>query len=267
MSRAGCSEAWLSHVLWEHETVGSNPTTPTTSCIWRAVNRPAIAAVTIGQAPRPDLLEPLLAYVGSGEIREFGALDELPAAGLPGRFPDSGRTYPLTTRLRDGTAVTIDEADLAPLVQRAIDRAEDAGAVVTLLLCAGGFLDTTARGNLVRPFDAAVAQLRRLRAHRLEVVVPYEAQAEPSRRKWSAAGFEVAVFVGEPGTLDATVAAGSDAIVLDFVGHPSSTVDALRARTAVPVLDLGECGAIAAVAALAGRSAAAQAAAPRPRRA
>jgi hypothetical protein len=30
MSGAGCSEAWLSHVLWEHETVGSNPTTPTT---------------------------------------------------------------------------------------------------------------------------------------------------------------------------------------------------------------------------------------------
>jgi hypothetical protein len=30
MPRAGCSEAWLSHVLWEHETVGSNPTTPTT---------------------------------------------------------------------------------------------------------------------------------------------------------------------------------------------------------------------------------------------
>ena len=26
---SGCSEAWLSHVLWEHETVGSNPTTPT----------------------------------------------------------------------------------------------------------------------------------------------------------------------------------------------------------------------------------------------
>ena len=29
--QAGCSEAWLSHVLWEHETVGSNPTTPTTT--------------------------------------------------------------------------------------------------------------------------------------------------------------------------------------------------------------------------------------------
>ncbi len=28
---SGCSEAWLSHVLWEHETVGSNPTTPTTA--------------------------------------------------------------------------------------------------------------------------------------------------------------------------------------------------------------------------------------------
>src|SRR5262245_13623946 len=32
--RAGCSEAWLSHVLWEHETVGSNPTTPTIPADW-----------------------------------------------------------------------------------------------------------------------------------------------------------------------------------------------------------------------------------------
>ena len=206
--------------------------------------------MTIGQAPRPDLLEPLLAHVGGDGIREFGALDELPADGIPRRTAPSGRAYPLMTRLRDGTSVTIDEADLAPLVQRAIDRAEDAGVVVTLLLCAGGFLETTARGTLVRPFDAAVSQLRRLGAGRLAVVVPSAAQAEPSRRKWSAAGFDPIVLVGEPGTLDATGAAGSDAIVLDYVGHASRTIDALRARTAIPVLDLGECGADAAVAAL-----------------
>jgi hypothetical protein len=29
MERPGSSEAWLSHVLWEHEIVGSNPTSPT----------------------------------------------------------------------------------------------------------------------------------------------------------------------------------------------------------------------------------------------
>jgi protein AroM len=225
------------------------------------VSGPRIAVVTIGQAPRPDLLEPLLAHLGRDDIGEFGALDELGADSIPRTTAASERAYPLTTRLRDGAAVTIDETDLAPLVQGAIDRAEDAGAVVTLLLCAGGFLETTARGILVRPFDAAVARLRRLRARRPAVVVPYGAQAEPSRRKWSAAGFDVAVLVGEPGTIDTTFAAGTDAIVLDYVGYPSRAIDALRARTAIPVLDLGECGADATVAALAGSSAEPQVAA------
>ncbi|HEX5012574.1 MAG TPA: AroM family protein [Candidatus Limnocylindrales bacterium] len=207
--------------------------------------------MTIGHAPRPDLLEPLLARVGGEHVSEFGALDDLPADRIPRSAAASERAYPLTTRLRDGAAVTIDEADLAPLVQHAIDRAEDAGAVVTLLLCAGGFLDTTARGTLVRPFDAAVAHLGRLGARRLAVVVPYATQVEPSRRKWSAAGFDAAVIVADPGTLDPTAAAGSDAIVLDYVGHPRDAINAVRATTAIPVVDLGESGADAAVAALA----------------
>jgi hypothetical protein len=41
-----------------------------------------------------------------------------------------------------------------------------------------------------------------------------------------------------------------DAVVLDYVGHPARDVRALRARTSVPVIDLGECGADAAVSAL-----------------
>jgi hypothetical protein len=222
------------------------------------VSRPRIAAVTIGQAPRPDLLEPLLAQLGRDDVGEFGALDDLRADSIPSATAASERAYPLTTRLRDGTPVTIEEVDLAPLVQEAIGRAEDVGAIVTLLLCAGGFLETTARGILVRPFDAAVARLKQLRARRLAVVVPYAAQVEPSSRKWTAAGFDVAVLVGEPETIDTTAAAGTDAIVLDYVGHPSRAIDALRARTAIPVLDLGECGADATVAALAMSSAEAQ---------
>ena len=42
------------------------------------MSRPRIAAVTIGQTPRPDLLEPLLARAGTDiEVIEIGALDGL----------------------------------------------------------------------------------------------------------------------------------------------------------------------------------------------
>lgn len=217
-----------------------------------------VAAITIGQRPRPDLLAPLLDRLPTGvEVVEEGALDGLTPAELADRLPSTtapgdptadpyaGR-YPLTTRLRDGTPVTLDEADLAPLVQAAVERAERAGADVTLLLCAGGFLGVVADGPLVRPFDAAVEQLRAMGARRVAVAVPSAAQAPAAALKWAAAGFEPVSIVGEPATL-VPPATAVDAIVLDYVGHPAEAVAALRGRTRLPVVDLGACGAEAAV--------------------
>jgi len=203
-----------------------------------------VGAVTIGQAPRPDLLEPLLARLPAGvEVTEVGALDPLGPDDLP---KGGDGAYPLTTRLRDARTVTLDEAFLAPLVQAAVDEAERRGATTTLLLCAGGFPDVRARGVLVRPFDAAVAELRSFGARRIAVIVPIEAQVSPSERKWRAAGFDPIVIVGSPPALDAVT--GISAVVLDYVGHPTADVAALRAALTVPLIDLGEAGAAAAAA-------------------
>jgi protein AroM len=223
------------------------------------VIRPRVGAVTIGQAPRPDLVEPLRQRLGGGaEILEAGALDgwapgEGPSVGdgRPGRTPTEP-DYPLTTRLRDGSRVTLDERDLAALVQQAIDRIEDAGADLTLLLCAGGFLETAGRRPLIRPFDAAAAELRGRAAARLGVIVPDPGQARAARRKWEAAGFQVEPLVGEPGAVPLPAAgAALDALVLDYVGHPSRAVEDLRQRTLLPVIDLAEAGVDAVVATIA----------------
>ena len=121
---------------------------------------------------------------------------------------------------------------------------------MTHLLCAGGFLGATSRGTLVRPFEAGVATVRQLGARRVTVIVPFAGQAEPSRRKWAAAGVDAAPLVGDPATVDVRWIAECHAIVLDYVGHPGKAVADLRARTEIPVIDLGEIGAEAAVAAL-----------------
>ncbi|HUQ44735.1 MAG TPA: AroM family protein [Candidatus Limnocylindria bacterium] len=218
---------------------------------------PRVGAVTIGQTPRPDLLEPLLARIGTeAEVIEAGALDGLTRDELPSRRslsgPDAHGVYPLTTWLRDGSSVTLDEADLAPLVQAAIARAEDAGAALTLLLCAGGFHDATARRTLLRPFDAAVARLRALGLRRIGVIVPYEGQVEAARRKWQAAGFDATLLVGDPASLALSADGDAvDALVLDYVGHASRVIDALQGRTALPVVDLGQAGADAVAAVIA----------------
>ncbi len=221
--------------------MGSNPTL---SASLRLKMTRLIAAVTIGQAPRPDLLEPLLARLPADvEVVEVGALDPLGSDDLP---KGGVGASPLTTRLRNGRPVTLDEAFLAPLVQVAVGEAERRGATTTFLLCAGGFPDVRARGVLVRPFDAAAAELRALGAVRIVVVVPIEAQVSPSERKWRAAGFDPVVIVGSPPAPDAMT--GISAVVLDYVGHPVADVAALRAALTVPLIDLGEAGASAAAA-------------------
>ncbi len=216
---------------------------------------PTLAAVSIGQCPRPDLVGRLLTVLPEGtELLEFGALDGLDAADIA---PLAGAGNPLSTRLADGSRILVDEEWLAPLVQSALDRADDRGAEATLLLCAGGFEDLRSRGRLVRPVEAAADELRAAGIDSILVVVPSAAQIEASRRKWRGFGFDPRM---SPAVLPAQTAAvaqaadGLGAVVLDYVGHPPVVIDRLEAALAtangIRLIDLGQAGELALVATL-----------------
>jgi hypothetical protein len=202
-----------------------------------------IAAISIGQSPRPDLVRPLRDRLAHSpvDILEIGALDRLTAADLPA--PADGG-YPLATRLRDGSPVTVDEAFLAPRVQASIDEAEERGAVASLLLCAGGFAGLRAGRPLVRPFEVATAGLRSMAIERILVIVPLTGQLAPAASKWASAGFAPTVRaarLAEVPAIAATVESAAGAvIVLDYVGHAPDAVRQLRRLVDRPVLDLGD---------------------------
>ena len=77
------------------------------------MKRPSIGILIIGQTPRADLMAPLGRLAHACDLRPRGALDDLEADDLPDA---DGAAYPLVTRLRDGTRVTVDEAFLSPLL-------------------------------------------------------------------------------------------------------------------------------------------------------
>lgn len=205
-----------------------------------------VGMLTIGQVPRPDLVGPFVSLRPDVEILEAGALDGLTAATLP--HSPIGR-YPLTTRLADGTTVTLDEETLVPLVRSALRRLEDQDVDATLLLCAGPFSGIPGRRPFVRPFDVVAQLLRASGLRRIAVVVPVEVQVEPARRKFESAGFEPAVLVADiaaaPERLAEWLADECDAggrcaaVVLDYVGHREDDVRRLQAALDVPVVDLG----------------------------
>ena len=66
---------------------------------------PVVGLVTIGQAPRTDVVPDMAAILGPGvEIREAGALDGLARVEID-RLAPTGDDEILVTRLTDGTAV------------------------------------------------------------------------------------------------------------------------------------------------------------------
>ena len=206
-----------------------------------------IGALTIGQSPRPKLVDPLRRYLPAGcQVMEAGALDGLSAALIP---PISEGVYPLTTRLQDGSAVMVEESFLLPRLQQALAHLEAQGAAASILLCAGTFAGLHGTRPFFKPFSVAANELRARGLKSLGLIAPCEEQVAPIRRRWQAAGFEPTVWTADLGKQDKQFKQqlavqietyGLQCIVLDYVGHPAQTVTLLQQNSTLPVIDLGQ---------------------------
>jgi hypothetical protein len=201
--------------------------------------------LTIGQSPRPDLVDPLRPFLPRGTLLEAGALDDLTLADLP---DPATAAYPLVTRLRSGQTVAVDEAVLAPHLQTALNRLEDQGVQATLLLCAGTFDALHGTQPLYKPFPLAAALLRALGIHTPGILAPFRDQVPATQARWQAVGFAPLVWAAAYPLADPRSAAWlrdllgatpAQCLVLDYVGHDPAYVRALQAGLPVPVLDLG----------------------------
>lgn len=195
-----------------------------------------IGLVTIGQAPRDDIVPGFLrGFGGPAELVQTGALDGLDAARVEALAPRPGDQV-LVTRMKDGRPVTVGRESLVPLVQAAIDRVERAPVDLICVLCTGTFPELKAGVPLLEP-DRLVFNLARgiLPSGRLGVVIPLAEQVEQATERWSA-GWSVLVRAALPygpkGEIDGAVRRfhgfGPDLMVLDCLGFTPE--DGLRAR-------------------------------------
>ncbi|MBK1783816.1 AroM family protein [Prauserella cavernicola] len=112
------------------------------------MTEPTLGLVTIGQAPRTDLVPELRATLPPCRIIEHGALDGLDAAQIADLAPRPGE-HAVTSRLADGGSAVFGHDQALPLIGEAIARAEDDGADVVLLACSGAFPDMPHRTPLL----------------------------------------------------------------------------------------------------------------------
>jgi protein AroM len=200
--------------------------------------------VTIGQAPREDIIASMLPGV-SNEVIQAGALDDLAPDEIRQLQPEADE-HTLVSRLRTGEQVRLSKRKLMPHLQAAIERLEDRGASVTCVLCTGAFPALAARGRLVFPdqiLRAVVDVL--LPAGRLGVLMPDAGQAEMMRLKWSHAERDVFLASASPYLDDEPVfsravrellASEPDLIVMDCMGFTREMQRWIQVGNAVPVV-------------------------------
>lgn len=146
-----------------------------------------VGAVTIGQAPRTDILcdvEPILG--GEIELIQAGALDGMTLEEVEALRPD-GTGNTLVSRMRDGTAVQLEERKLLPLLQEQITRLERQQVSAVLLLCTGEFPETfSSRVPLIYPSKVICSVVSALgNVRRIGVITPDREQFRDIVGKWS----------------------------------------------------------------------------------
>ncbi|MCR4440338.1 MAG: AroM family protein [bacterium] len=205
-----------------------------------------IGAITIGQSPRPDIFGELLTpELQAVEFVEAGALDQLAPQHIAALAPRPGEPA-LVTRLRDGSAVRVSTAGIAPLLDDCVRRVEQAGVAASVLLCTADFELLRSERTLFRPAQllraAASALLTR---GTLAVVVPEESQVADASQGWHGPGRQLVVatlppYDPSPAQLCCLVEQlrrdDLALVVLNCMGYGRATQQQLARALHVPVL-------------------------------
>jgi protein AroM len=203
-----------------------------------------LGMVTIGQAPREDVVPEMAELIGPGvEILEGGALDGLVRPEIARLAPEGDQEI-LVTRLADASSVFVAKEKITPLVQRRIDELEAAGAAMTVVLCTGAFKGLRANRALVTPEKVLVGVLRGVSfPGRLGVICPSTRHVPQTEARWRGHGFDPVVVPlspydhgPDPGAADLFREAGVGLVLLDCMGFRRSARRELQDALGVPLV-------------------------------
>ena len=205
-----------------------------------------LGVVTIGQAPRVDLLPEMTPHLPPGvQVVEHGALDGMSEADIAALAPRGGETA-LTSRLASGKSAVFGHDQVMPLVQQAVQRSQDGGADVVLVVCSGAFppLVCNVPVLLAEPWPTRRGWPGRRSPCRRHP--PAGVAAEDGRRRWQhiLGGPFPATKAASPytGGTDAVAAAAaeladlSDLLVLDCIGYDEEMRSQAAAESRRPVV-------------------------------
>ncbi|MGH7067684.1 MAG: AroM family protein [Acetobacteraceae bacterium] len=200
-----------------------------------------MAFVTIGQAPRPDIVPEILGLLDVvPEHAEFGALDGLDAASVLAHAPHPGEAR-LYTRLASGAHLVVGTAFIEDRLEALISTLDPLGYDLIVVISTGIFRPLSSRTPVVhgqRALDAWIAALV-LGDCRIGVIYPLSQQIDSiSRHGTLIENARSVAATGETGRLeDAAARLGpADLILLHSVGYTEAMAREVAEATGKPVV-------------------------------
>jgi protein AroM len=177
-------------------------------------------------------------------LLEAGALDGLERSQIDAVRPRDDE-HPLVTRLASGEEVLVGKQSIVPLLQRAVERLELAGASVICVLCTGEFPTLRSTARLLFP-DRILAYAVEAVLPRgvLGVLMPHEGQRLMMERKWTTAERTIVSAAVSPydrgasfsNAIQSLERGGAELIVMDCMGFDRAMQERVRSIADVPVL-------------------------------
>jgi len=207
----------------------------------------SFATLTIGQAPRSDIMPLLMEYLPEEAVTHIGLLDGLSPEQIAQRFsPEEGEPL-LVSRLLDGTQVTLGSWRVEKGLQEKVTWLEELGCETILLLCTGEFHGLKAKTAILLEPDRIIPPLigAIVGTHQVGIVVPVESQIAEQANKWRKLSKKPCFAVASPYLADEdklTEAAllleqqGAQVVVLDCIGYHRHHGDLLQSKLGIPVL-------------------------------
>ncbi len=203
-----------------------------------------IGAITIGQAPRDDVVPEIEKLLG-GDVRivQAGALDGLGRTEIAALAPRPGDDA-LTTRLTDGSEVVVGKPAVIPRLQACLDRLAPA-TDACVILCAGKFPPFRSPRPVLMPERLIAAAVDAVwNGGRLGVIVPIPQQRDGARARWAGVDPDVAVVVASPyqdaaglvAACETLRRAGVTLTIMHCLGFTSAMKRTVRDVTGAPAL-------------------------------
>lgn len=155
-----------------------------------------VAFLTIGQSPRPDIMDDLVDGLKGISYSEYGVLDNYTLDRIFKDFAPKWNQIAYVTILRNGRQVTLSKETVSQRLQELVSRVESSVDVI-VVLCTGDFSLVSSK-PVVYPSEALVELVRRSSPLSIGVMIPEKSQTELMRIRWEAVSRVSKIVVWSP---------------------------------------------------------------------